>query len=215
MYLQEAKTLANIVINSLEKEDTNTMGVDKDKIYTLDEFLLFVKEERAELYEGVPIFMAPASFEHEGVIANLIGEFRSRLKGNTYQLFGSNLQVVFPFKDEKKGKEDVTVLPDISIVCDRSKLKNNRCYGAPDLVVEVLSPSTARNDRLLKRLYYEKAGVREYLIVDYQNQSIEKYILHQDSYQLEEIYSSENQSFHSTIFPDVTFPIATIFSFLD
>lgn len=105
------------------------------------------------------------------------------------------------------------VLPDISIVCDTSKLRNKRCYGAPDLIVEVLSPSTGRNDRLLKRNYYEKAGVKEYLIVDLQNQYIEKYVLHEDTLKLEDIYSSENQPFLSTHFPDIMFSLESIFSF--
>ncbi|MGY0691706.1 Uma2 family endonuclease [Virgibacillus sp. FSP13] len=187
--------------------------LDKNKTYTLDEFLLYVNEERAELYEGTPVFMAPASFEHENVIANMIGEFGIALKGKTCYVFGSNLQVVFPFKDEKKGKDDVVVLPDISVVCDKNKLRNKRCYGAPDLVVEVLSPSTGRNDRLLKRNYYEKAGVKEYLITDYQNQAIEKYVLHENALKLEEIYSSENHPFVSTCFPDITFSLDDIFSF--
>lgn len=184
-------------------------NLDKNKTYTLDEFLLCVKEERAELYEGIPVFMSPASYEHEGVVANLIGEFMNTLKGSTCQVFGSNLQVIFPFKD------DVTVLPDISIICDKNKLRNKRCYGAPDMVVEVLSPRTARNDRLLKHHYYEKAGVHEYLIIDYQNQTIEKYVLHEEYYQLEEIYSNENKLFRSTRFPDITFSIDDIFSFLE
>ncbi|MFA1820988.1 Uma2 family endonuclease [Virgibacillus oceani] len=106
-------------------------------------------------------------------------------------------------------------MPDISIVSDKSKLRNKRCYGAPDLVVEVLSPSTARNDRLLKLNYYEKAGVREYLIVDHQNQIIEKYILNEGSYQPEDVYSIEKETFTSTIFADVTFAIDDIFGFLD
>ncbi len=111
-----------------------------------------------ELYEGVPVLMAPASYEHEGVVANVIGEITFALKGSPCFVFGSNLQVVLLFQDEQKGKENVTVLPDISVVCEKEKLRNKRCYGAPDLVVEVLSPSTARNDRLLKRYYYEKQG---------------------------------------------------------
>lgn len=80
---------------------------------------------------------------------------------------------------------------------------------------QVLSPGTARNDRLLKLAFYEKAGVKEYLIIDYQNQSIEKYVLKEDSFRLEDIYSSENQTFHSATFSDVTFSIDAIFSFLD
>lgn len=180
--------------------------LDKNETYTLDEFIQYVKEEdRAELYEGVPVFMAPASFEHENVIANLIGEFSNSLKGNSCLIFGSNLQVAFPFKDEKKGKDDVAVLPDISIVCDKKKLHNKRCYGAPDLVVEVLSPSISRNDRLLKRNYYEKAGVKEYLIVDHQHRSIEKYVLKEDSFILENVCDQENQTYQSSIFPDAGF----------
>ncbi|MEW9676198.1 Uma2 family endonuclease [Lentibacillus sp. L22] len=187
--------------------------LDKDKTYSLDEFLLYVKEEeRAELYEGIPVFMAPASFQHENVIANIMGEFRNAIKGGNCYVFGSNLQVVLPFKNEKKGTDDVVVLPDISIICDTSKLRNKRCYGAPDLVVEVLSPSTGRNDRLLKRNYYEKAGVKEYLLIDYQNQYIEKYVLDDDMLKLEDIYSDENQPFISTRFPDITFSLDDIFS---
>jgi Uma2 family endonuclease len=187
--------------------------LDNNQTYTLDEFLLYVKEEeRAELYEGIPIFMAPASFEHENVVANLIGEFRNGLKGGHCLTFCSNLQVVFPFRDEKKRKADVSVLPDLSIVCDKTKLYNKRCYGAPDLVVEVLSPSTSRNDRLLKRNYYEKAGVKEYLIVDYQNRSIEKYVLQKEILKLEDIYTFENQPFISTCFAEISFPLEDIFS---
>lgn len=80
--------------------------------------------------------------------------------------------------------------------------------------MEVLSPSTARNDRLLKRHYYEKAGVKEYWIVDYQNKTIEKYVLYSQSFKLEEIYDEKNQSFVSTVFPHVQFLIHDIFSFL-
>ncbi|GAB3806066.1 Uma2 family endonuclease [Virgibacillus kimchii] len=190
--------------------------LDKNKKYTLEEFLDYVQEEeRAELYEGTPVFIAPASYEHEGVITELIGEFRHNLKGNTCKVFGSNLQVIFSFKDENKGKDDVTVMPDMSIVCDKGKLRKKRCYGAPDLVVEVLSPSTARNDRLLKLKYYEKAGVREYLIVDHQHRSIEKFVLNEGSYQSEDVYSIEKETFTSTIFPDVNFTINDIFGFLD
>ncbi|PAV30446.1 endonuclease [Virgibacillus profundi] len=190
--------------------------LDKNKYYSLEEFLDYVKEEeRAELYEGAPVFMSPASYEHEGVVANLIVAFGNALKGKTCQVFGSNLQVIFPFKDDKKGNKDVTVLPDISVVCDKNKLRNKRCYGSPDLIIEVLSPSTARNDRLFKRNYYEKAGVKEYLIIDPHNKNIEKYVLHSNSYHLEEIFDLENQLFQSTLFPDIKFSIEDTFSFLD
>lgn len=79
--------------------------LDRNKTYTLDEFLLCIKEEeRAELYEGTPIFMAPASFQHENVIANLMIEIGNALKGKSCYVFGSNMLVVFPFKNEKKKR---------------------------------------------------------------------------------------------------------------
>lgn len=187
---------------------------EEKRLYTLEEFFEFAGEERMELYEGTPVFMSPASYEHEGVVANLIGEIKPALKGSSCLVFSSNLQVVFLFQDEQKGKGNVTVLPDVSIVCDKKKLRDKRCYGAPEGVVEVLSPSTARNDRLLKRHYYEKAGVKEYWIVDYQNKTIEKYVLYSQSFKLEEIYDEKNQSFVSTVFPHVQFLIHDIFSFL-
>jgi len=82
--------------------------LDKNQTYTLEEFLLYVNEERVELYEGTPVFMAPVSFEHEGVIANIIGELTSVLKGSQCFVFSSNL------------------LPDISIVCENiSSVKND------------------------------------------------------------------------------------------
>lgn len=213
--LREPRKLGKILNKEMEKGGSTLTDLEKNRIYSLEEFFLLVGEKRTELYEGVPVFMAPAAFEHEGVIANVIGELKLALKGSKCLVFGSNLQVVLPFRNEKKGKDNVTVLPDISIVCDKSKLRNKRCYGAPDLVVEVLSASTARNDRLLKYRYYEKAGVREYLIIDYANRLIETNVLHDEVMQLEQIFDEENPAFESTVFPEITFSLNEIFSFLD
>lgn len=72
------------------------------------------------------------------------------------------------------------VRPDLIVVCDENKIGNKNITGAPDLVVEVLSPSTAKNDRLIKFNSYEKAGVKEYWIVDPYNQTIEVYLLEKE-----------------------------------
>ncbi|WP_263364190.1 Uma2 family endonuclease [Geobacillus zalihae] len=114
----------------------------------------------------------------------------------------------------KKERKNVTVMSDLSIICDRTKLRQGRCYGAPDLVVEVLSPSTAHNDRLLKRHYYEKAGVREYWLVDYQHQVMEKYVWQSGTFQLEDVYDATNGAAASTTFPEVRFSVKEIFAFL-
>ena len=84
--------------------------------------------------------------------------------------------------------ENNNFVPDVLIVCDRGKIKYNGIYGAPDLVVEVLSPSTAANDRGIKKDTYEKAGVREYWIVDPVSKSIEVYHLQNGRLELDDVY---------------------------
>ena len=89
--------------------------------------------------------------------------------------------------------ENNRFVPDGMIVCDRSKIKYDGVYGTPNLVIEVLSPSTAKNDRGKKKDAYESAGVREYWIVNPADKSIEVYLLNNDKYILDNVYS---------IFPD-------------
>ena len=79
-------------------------------------------------------------------------------------------------------------VPDVMVICDRSKIKNDGIHGAPDLVVEVLSPSSIKRDRVYKKRIYEQCGVREYWIVNPMDKTVEVYLLADDAFQLSEIY---------------------------
>lgn len=136
---------------------------------------------REELINGEVIAMSPASTGHTYVADGILSIFRHYLKGRNCIPFGDGLLVHLTEKDK--------FVPDVMVVCDRDKIKKNGIYGAPDLVVEVLSPSTAKYDKGYKKNVYEASGVPEYWIVDPSQKSIEVYLLQSGRYDLDNIYT--------------------------
>ena len=129
--------------------------------------------ERQEMING-KIYMQAAcpATNHNRIIRNLSAKFYMYLRGKKCESFGENMKVVLNNKNY--------FIPDLMIVCDPDKIKDKFIDGAPDLVVEVLSPSTNRNDRISKKYAYEKAGVREYWIISPNDKSVEVYLLQGD-----------------------------------
>jgi len=138
-------------------------------------------ELREELIGGELVMMAPASSGHTYVDDNILSLFKHYLKGKTCVPFGDGLLVHLTEED--------AFVPDVMVVCDRSKIRRNGVYGAPDLVVEVLSPGTAKRDRGYKKTVYERSGVAEYWIVDPAGKSIEVYLLRDGRYELDGLYT--------------------------
>src|SRR5699024_11563117 len=100
--------------------------------------------------------------------------------------------------------------PDLVVVCDKNKIKKSKIIGVPDLVIEIISPSTAKIDRMDKRLAYQRAGVKEYWIVDPANQLIEAYLLKDGSLNLHNAYSTED-SIEVYVLKDLTIELKNIF----
>lgn len=145
---------------------------------------LAYKEEyvKEELINGQVVLMSPQpSINHVNVISNITTIFNVFLKGRTCQSFPDSAAVFLTEKDY--------FVPDFMVVCDPDKVKYNGVYGAPDLVVEVLSPSTAKRDRGYKKQVYEQCGVQEYWIVDVDSKRLEQYLLQEGQLQLVEVYS--------------------------
>ena len=143
--------------------------------------LAYREERRAELINGRIVMMAPASAGHLYVSNNIYRIFGNYLHGKECIAFGDGL-LVHLADDEK-------FVPDVMVVCDRGKIKRTYIAGAPDLVVEVLSPGTAKYDRGHKKSVYESSGVPEYWIVDTFRKSIEVYLLEDGRYSLDNIYT--------------------------
>ena len=147
----------------------------------MDGNLAYQDWQREELIGGKVVAMAPASAGHTYVADGILNIFRNYLKGKNCIPFGDGLLVHLTDEDH--------FVPDVMVVCDRNKIKKIGVYGAPDLVVEVLSPSTAKNDRGYKKGVYESSGVPEYWIVEPSNKSIEVYLLQDGRYVLDNIYT--------------------------
>ncbi len=130
--------------------------------YTLEDYLALPDDQRVELIDGVIYDMAAPTLIHQAIGDDLQTLFNAyiRKKHGQCRAFTSPVDVQLDCDDK------TIVQPDVLIICDPSKLRRERIYGAPDLVVEVLSPGTSRKDRILKLTKYKKAGVREYWIID-------------------------------------------------
>jgi Uma2 family endonuclease len=135
--------------------------------FTYRQYRTWPDEERWELIDGMAWAMSPAPRRgHQEIQARLITEIRQFLKGKPCKAYDAPFDVILPHGDEDDDEVDTVVQPDIVVFCDRSKLTQAGARGAPDLVVEILSPSTSKKDQREKFDLYEKHGVREYWVVD-------------------------------------------------
>ena len=130
--------------------------------YTYADLESWDDDTRYELIDGVVYAMAPPSTNHGHIGIELVGQLWVFLKGKPCKVFHESLGVRLNADED----DDTFFIPDIAVVCDKSKLDDKGCNGAPDLVIEILSPSTASRDWNIKKRKYLEAGVREYWIVD-------------------------------------------------
>ena len=143
----------------------------------------FEEERHYEIIEGVKLFMAPSAVsEHFFIDKNLIFVFESYCRKNKCGIVFGDIDVHLPDTQN-------VFRPDIMIICDRNIIKKHgTVYGVPDLVVEILSPSTAKNDFGIKKDVYERNGVKEYWIVNYVDKTVQVYHLIEGKYRLDNVY---------------------------
>lgn len=146
--------------------------------YTVEDYLSWPEDQRIELIDGRIYDMAGPVFAHQ----IFLGEFHYRFKEFIKRRGGSCIPFMAPVDVQLDCDDKTVVQPDVGILCDRDKLKNGRVFGAPDLLVEIISPSSRRNDLTLKLAKYENAGVREYWIVDMYRQIVLTYFFEAEDY---------------------------------
>ncbi|MCG8454681.1 MAG: Uma2 family endonuclease [Holophagales bacterium] len=138
----------------------------RDTGYSYGDYRRWDDGVRRELHGGRVVVMSPAPGPvHQSVLAALVVEIGLFLRGRDCRLFPAPFDVRLPEGDEPDDEVATVLQPDLSIVCDSSKIRQSGCHGAPDWVIEVLSPSTATFDHLRKRELYERHGVVEYWLV--------------------------------------------------
>ena len=143
--------------------------------------LAYREEPRWELIGGKVVMMSSPVLNHIFIAGNIYAVFSSYLRGKPCTPLGDGASLYLEAGEEYR--------PDMMVVCDPEKLRRKGVYGAPDLVVEVLSPSTGKHDKGHKKEVYERHGVREYWIVSPGDRSVEQYVLEDGRFVLREVYT--------------------------
>ena len=188
------------------------MPLPQENRYTMAEALTWDEQDRIELIDGYPVMMAPPSRRHQEISGELFGQLRDYLKGKKCEIYHAPFAVrLFERDGERPEDVDTLVEPDISVVCDPSKLDDIGCKGAPDLVMEILSPSTTRHDKFTKFNLYQRAGVREYWIVDPVSKSVQVFVLEDGRYSAKDFGSAE-EKVRVNVLEDCEIDLSQVFS---
>ena len=166
---------------------------EPNRRYTYADYLTWDDIERWELIDGIPYNMTPApSPDHQRILLGLSRKIADYLDGGKCEAFIAPFDVrLFPHENKN---DDNVVQPDLTIICDPSKITEKGYEGVPNLIIEILSPSTAKKDRGQKKRLYERAGVKEYWIVDPSNQTVEVFTQSdQGKYKEADLYGKEDE----------------------
>lgn len=136
--------------------------VRKEETYTIDDIYALPEGERAELIDGKIYYMTPPNTRHQRLVSDLHYQIKDFIKRNS----GECEVFPAPFAVFLNKNETNYVEPDISVICDPSKIDDKGCHGAPDWIIEIVSPSSKQMDYYKKLFKYRTAGVREYWVVD-------------------------------------------------
>lgn len=161
------------------------MGLPRRDIehHTYADYCSWPDDIRYELIDGVAYAMGPAPVRrHQGILGEVFRQVANILEGSPCRPYIAPFDVRLPKADEIDNDVDTVVQPDLVVICDRAKLDDKGCRGAPDWVVEVLSPTTAGHDQILKRALYQRVGVREYWLVHPVDRIVTIYRLDAGSY---------------------------------
>lgn len=153
------------------------MPLPQQQVYTIEDIYALPDGERAELIDGRIYYMAPPSRKHQRIITEVGTVINNYIKENN----GACEVNVAPFAVFLSGNDYNYVEPDISIICDPAKLNDKGCMGAPDWIIEIVSPASRQMDYNKKLFKYRTAGVREYWIVDWEKDRITVYSFEKDT----------------------------------
>lgn len=179
------------------------MPLPKHNTYTSEDYWNLPEGERAELIDGRLYAMAPPSFRHQKLVMELSAIIRNYVKSH-----GGDCEVIpAPFAVNLNADDETYVEPDISVICDKNKITDRGCDGAPDLVIEVVSPSSRKMDYSKKNALYSYSGVREYWIVDPEKERTTVYRYEEDA---APVFYSFSQEIGVGIYEDLLINIAEL-----
>ena len=146
--------------------------------YTYADYMKWDDDQRWELIDGVPFLMSAPTWQHQEISSNLHYQLYGLLKGKSCKVYAAPFDV----RLNAYTHDNTVVQPDLLVLCDRTKLDKTGCKGTPDLVIEIVSPSTSSRDRLQKFNIYRQSGVREYWIVEPDEKKVSVHVLSNEDY---------------------------------
>ncbi len=174
-----------------------------NQYHTYGEYLHWDDDARFELIDGQAWAMSPApNPRHQQVLGELYRQIANQLHNKSCSAWLAPFDVRLPRANETDEDIDTVVQPDLSVICDSNKIDDKGCRGAPDWVIEILSPSTAGHDQVIKRRLYERAGVREYWLLHPTDQVLTVYRLIDGSYGKPDV-DERKETTHSIILPEI------------
>jgi Uma2 family endonuclease len=194
---------------------TKFEDLDPNGTYTFADYLTWQLRERVELIKGKIFKMEKPNVKHQEVSGNLVGLFANYLYKKPARIYFPLFDVRLVDSSNPKLVPDdniYTVLqPDITVICDLNKIDDKGCLGAPDLIIEILSPSTGDKDLKDKKEIYEFAHVPEYWIVHPNDQTVIVYLLNdQKKYVIDNVYAFSD-TIKASIFEDLFVDLRDVF----
>lgn len=191
---------------------THIDQLDMNKTYSYADYFSWKFIERLELIKGKIFTMSPApSRVHQDVTLELAYILKSYFKYHTCNLYIAPFDVRFPKKEISDNKIYDVVQPDLCVICDNSKLDDRGCIGAPDLIIEILSPGNSKKELHDKYELYRDNGVKEYWIIHPSEQTVLIYKLVDNEYVPSRLYNGE-ETIGSSLFPDLDIDLKEVFA---
>lgn len=186
----------------------------KEGEYTYADYLTWPEDERWEIIDGEAYDMTPAPApRHQLVLGELFYRLRGALEGRPCKVIPAPFDVRLPVGNGQ-GDDAITsvVQPDISVICDGDKIDRRGCVGAPDLAVEILSPSTAHKDLTAKLSLYERSGVREYWVVNLERKSVLVFLLREKNGFAKSVEYRSPETLPSAVIDGLTVNLEEVFA---
>jgi Uma2 family endonuclease len=191
---------------------TSLEQLDLSKQYSYADYLKWHITERLELIRGYIRKMSAPSREHQAISRNLGRQIDAYFYTRKCEWYSAPFDVRIPRFDKKLEKEVLTVVqPDICVICDESKLDKRGCIGAPDLIVEILSPGNSKKEMKEKFEVYEEAGVKEYWIVNTLDKNVLIFTLNDTGKFIGQRPYVEDEIMNSYTFPELSIDLNKVF----
>jgi len=195
---------------------TELSQLDLNATYSYADYLTWQFDDAIELIKGKILAMSPApGSEHQGISWRLSGSLFNFFKNKPCRVYAAPFDVrLFDLKKSTVANQDIysVVQPDLSVICDKTKIDAKGCLGAPDWIIEILSRGNSKTDMQLKYRLYQECGVKEYWLVYPYEKAVHQFILDEqtEKYQLLNMYSGEDTAVPS-LFPDCRIDLRDIF----